>query len=120
MPKVQSTLCGPETPKLELCQTVKTQMNCHIMQHFIGVYTVCKDKIDLQRVLKKYNGLEIITCDPSIYTMDYPNLTTSNFMGNSIGTQRVKKITWHLSGVTDREMNLGAHTFMNISIYRLY
>ena len=28
--------------------------------------------------------LEIITCDPSIYTMDHPDLPVSNFMGNSI------------------------------------
>ena len=34
--------------------------------------------------------LEIITCDPSIYTMDHPDLTVSNFMGNSIGLKRVK------------------------------
>ena len=33
--------------------------------------------------------LEIINCDPSIYTMVYPDLTVSNFMGNSIRTQRV-------------------------------
>ena len=39
----------------------------------------------LQR--KKYNVLKIVTCDPSIYTMDHPDLTISNFMGNSIGTQ---------------------------------
>ena len=29
------------------------------------------------------------TCDPSIYTMDRPDLTVPNFVGNSIGTQRV-------------------------------
>ena len=27
--------------------------------------------------------LEIIICDPSIYTMDHPDLTVANFMGNS-------------------------------------
>ena len=26
--------------------------------------------------------LEIIACDPSIYTMDHPDLTVSNFKGN--------------------------------------
>ena len=30
--------------------------------------------------------LEIITCDSSIYTMDYPLLTVSNSMENFIGT----------------------------------
>ena len=34
--------------------------------------------------------LEIITCDPSIYTMDHPCLTVSNFIGNSNGPKRVK------------------------------
>ena len=33
-----------ETPKEVLLQTVKTQMKCSIMLHFIGVYTVCKGK----------------------------------------------------------------------------
>ena len=38
--------------------------------------TVCYDLIDLQR--KKYNiFLEIITCNPSIYTLDHPDLTIS-------------------------------------------
>ena len=35
--------------------------------------------------------LEIKTCDPSIYTMDNPDLIVSFFMGNSIGTQRVNR-----------------------------
>ena len=26
---------------------------------------------------------EIITCEPSIYTMDHPDITVSNFMGNA-------------------------------------
>ena len=49
------TLCVLKTLKLVLWQTVKTQMKCHIMWHFIRVCTVCEDKIDLQR--KKYNIL---------------------------------------------------------------
>ena len=32
--------------------------------------------------------IKIITCDPSIYTMDHPDLTVSNFMENSIGLQK--------------------------------
>ena len=32
--------------------------------------------------------LKIITCDPSIYPMDHPDLTISNFIGNSIGTKK--------------------------------
>ena len=42
-----------ETPKRVLLQTVKTQMKCHIMRHFIKIYTVCKGKKDLQT--KEYN-----------------------------------------------------------------
>ena len=38
--------------------------------------------------------LEIITCDPSIYTMDCPDITVSNFMGNPIGTERVNNGAW--------------------------
>ena len=33
--------CGPGTPKQVLWQTVKTQMKCRIIPHFIRVYTVC-------------------------------------------------------------------------------
>ena len=34
--------------------------------------------------------LEIITCDPSIYTMDHPAFIACRFMENSIGLKRVK------------------------------
>ena len=33
---------------------------------------------------------EIIICDPSIYTMDYPDFILCSFMENSIGLKRVK------------------------------
>ena len=47
------------------------------------------DQMYLQR--KKYNIFWIILpCDPSIYTMNHPDLAVSNFMGNSIGPKRVK------------------------------
>ena len=42
-------LCRLETPKCVLLQTVKTQMKCHIMWHFIRVCTVCQDKTNLPR-----------------------------------------------------------------------
>ena len=64
-------------------------MKCHIMQHFIKVCTVCWNKIDLLR--KKYNLFLIITCDPSIYTMDHPDFIVCSFMENSIGLKRVNK-----------------------------
>ena len=36
---------------------------------------------------------ETIICDPSIYTIDHPDLTVSIFMENSIGLKRVQRIT---------------------------
>ena len=41
-------LCIQKIPKQVLLQTVKTQMKCHIMRHFIRVYTVSYGKKDLQ------------------------------------------------------------------------
>ena len=43
--------------------------------------------------------LEIIASDPSIYTMDHPDLNVSNFMGNFIGPKRVKAMSSHRSSV---------------------
>ena len=34
--------------------------------------------------------LKIIVSDPSIYTMDHPGTTVSNFMENSIALQSIK------------------------------
>ena len=51
--KLLGTHCIQETPKRVLLQTVKTQMKCSKMLHFIGVYTVWKGKKDLQT--KEYN-----------------------------------------------------------------
>ena len=48
-----STLCIWETSKGVHLQTVKTQMKCSRMLHFIRVYSVCKGKTDLQT--KEYN-----------------------------------------------------------------
>ena len=81
------THCGPETPKWVLWQTVKTQPKCCIMRHSIRVYIVCLKKL----IFRERNVVfGILTYDPSIYTMDHPDLTVSNFMGISIGTQKVK------------------------------
>ena len=41
---VHLTLCIQETPKQVILQTVKTQMKCSMMLHFIRVYTVCEGK----------------------------------------------------------------------------
>ena len=54
----------------------------------------------LQCLLRQYRSaekelilnifLKIITCDPSIYTMDHPDFIVCSFMENSIGVKRVK------------------------------
>ena len=41
--------------------------------------------------------VEIITCDPSIYTMDHPDLTVSSLMENFIGLKRVKTLLFFFS-----------------------
>ena len=54
-------------------------MKCRIMRHFICVCTACWDKINLHRMRMKNNiFLEIITRNPSVYTLDNPDLTVSN------------------------------------------
>ena len=57
------------------------------MLHYVAFHQ------DLHCLLKKSKYiffLKSITCDPLICTMDHSDLTVSNFMGNSIGTKRVK------------------------------
>ena len=76
--------------KQVLLQTVKTQMKCSIMLHFIRVYTVCKGKKHLQTKKIQY-FLKIITWHPKICTMDYPKFIASNKKGESISLQWVKK-----------------------------
>ena len=68
-------------------QTVKIQMKCCIMQHFIRVSTVCSAKIYLQR--KKYKIIfKIIYCDPSIYYTlihpDFIDFIVCSFMENPL------------------------------------
>ena len=45
-----------------------------------------------EKEIKHY--LEIITCDPSLYLMDNPDLILSIFMESSIGLQRVMQSIW--------------------------
>ena len=40
--------------------------------------------------------LEIITCDPSIYTMDHPDFIACSFMENCVGLKRVKYLVQKL------------------------
>ena len=61
--------------------------------------------------------LEIITSNPSIYKMDHPDLTVSNFMENDICLQRVKylplqkqsdRFAWSNSENPDQPAPVGA------------
>ena len=65
------TLCIRETPKRVFLQTVKTQMKCRIIRHFIRVYTVCYGKKRLSDFLN-YN------LTTKICTMDNPKFILSN------------------------------------------
>ena len=51
----------------------------------------CSLRIKLIFIEKiQYFWGKIVACDPSLDTMDHPDITVSNFMGNSIGFKRVK------------------------------
>ena len=62
-PNSALTFYTREIPKCVLLQTVKTQIKCSIMLHFIRVYTVCKGKkrssdiqIHIIFLIINYNG----------------------------------------------------------------
>ena len=48
-----------------------------------GLHCLLRQKPSSEKEIHNY--LEILTCDPSIYIIDHPNLSVSNFMGKSIG-----------------------------------
>ena len=58
-------LCILETPKQALWLTVKTQMKCSIMMHFIRIFTQ-------HSVTEIHHNLENSTCNPLKYTMGSP------------------------------------------------
>ena len=82
------TLCGPRTPNRVLWQTVKTQMQCRMMRHFIRVYTFAKTKSTF-REINTFWVWKNISFDPSVYTMDYPDITVSNLTENVIDLKMV-------------------------------
>ena len=73
----EGTLCKPKTPKRVLLQTVKTQTAL---------------PANTKLIFRERNTiiLEIITCDPIKYKMDYSMLIVSICVGNSIGLKKVK------------------------------
>ena len=103
-----STLCILEPLKRILWQTVKTQMKCSTMLHFIGVCTICYDKKSkwvgsgnttitnyrpthgTVRTSKAevYSRLKISTCGSFKYIMNNSTLIVCIYMGKSIRIQR--------------------------------
>ena len=53
--------CRQKTLKRVLCQTVKTQMKCHITQPFISVYTVSRTRVNIYLIFSANEP----TTDPS-------------------------------------------------------
>ena len=53
--------CRQKTPKRVLCQTVKTQMKCHITQHFIRVCAVSRIRVNIYLIF----SADEPTTDPS-------------------------------------------------------
>ena len=74
------------TPKRVLWQTVENQLKCRIMRHFTRVFTVCLDKIDIQR--KKYNFFlkKKYKMWPLSYTLDNPDFIACSFVENANGS----------------------------------
>ena len=70
------TLCILLTTNWVLWQTVKTQIKCRLMRHFISSTLFTETKM----IFRERNTFffEIITCDPLICTMDYPKFNASN------------------------------------------
>ena len=58
--------------------------------HHQGMYCLLRQNRSSEKEVQYF--LKIITCDPSIYTMDHPDLTVSNFMEYSFGQKMVKTI----------------------------
>ena len=65
-----------------------------------------KPNFDLKR--KKF-VLEIITYDPSIYTMEHLDLTVLNFMENSISLKDVRDLSIRAINVKFLKLNLLSH-----------
>ena len=73
-------------------------MKCHIMQHFIRVYSVCKGKKSSDKIIQYF--LKTITRHPWICTIDYPKFIISNKNEETMSIQRINRpVTWgsHIS-----------------------
>ena len=62
----------------------------HMAAFHLGLHCLLSQKTIFRE--RNIMFLQIITCNPSIYIIDHPDLTVSSFMGNSIALKRVKTL----------------------------
>ena len=79
--RINPLYTGRETSKL--LQTVKTQMKCRMLRHFIWVYTVCLGKKDIQ------TKMQYVLLNYNLAPLDMYNGPLSNQKENPINIQRV-------------------------------
>ena len=65
---------------------MKTQMKC-----CIGSVLFARKNQSSKKEIQYF--LEIITCEPSLYTMDHPDFIVCSFMEKPIGLKKVKPFT---------------------------
>ena len=69
------TLRRPETPKWVLCQTFKTQM----AEFHQGLHCLLRQNQSSEKEMYFFIFLEITICNPSIFTMNQPDLTVVTY-----------------------------------------
>ena len=67
-------------------------MKCPIVEFHRGLCCLLRQKQISEEEIQLY--LEIVTCDPSISTMDHPKLVLSNQMEESISAYRIKQVLY--------------------------
>ena len=99
------TLCSLDNYKKVLLQAVKTQMNAAEC----GISSGSAQFVKTKSILRERNAifLKIITCSPSIFTMDQPDFTVLNFMEKSIGLNWVKMSLGNPSSSPNQYTKLG-------------
>ena len=100
-------LCKKETPKQALLKTVKIQMKCHIMRHFIRVYTVSKGKKIFRQKITTFENYNLTTLDIYNGLSQVYNIITKGrthwYMGESfriIPEFRILRLTFQRKSAT--------------------
>ena len=60
----------------------------HMVAFHQGLHSLIRQKQSSEKEIQYF--LEMITCDPSIYTMDHTDFIVCSFMENFIGLRRVQ------------------------------